>query len=121
MARAVGAAAPDNGRSPMLTLRRCLLACTLLLSGHSSASADQIIQLHEASQTKYRAGATSVQGVRPHFLQRGVNLDGTLRQPSAQGWALAANPFGEGWNSTAVLGALRLDTGTVSLTEVDMA
>src|SRR5579862_6228222 len=103
----------------MRITRRSVLASILSLFGAGAASADQILQLDNDSLTTYLAGATSAQGVQPSFLQRGVNIDGTLRLQSAQGWALAGNPFGEGWDNTAKLGSMRLDTGTISLTEVD--
>lgn len=63
-----------------------VLACLLA----TSALADQILEVNDASLTAYVPTSTSnVQDVRPLVDQRGVNLDGSLRAGAAHRMALA--------------------------------
>jgi hypothetical protein len=95
------------------------LAVAALASG---TWASQIIELHSDTLTSYLpTGNTAVQGIRPLHLQRGVNIDGSLRHPPSLAVALAGNPFGESFDSNNRLGDLRLDIGTYAPTEVDLA
>src|SRR5262245_33314919 len=55
---------------------------------------DAILEVHSASLTTYLpSAATAVQDIRPQVLQRGVNLEGSLRSGSSFPLQLAGNPF----------------------------
>ncbi len=92
-----------------------------LLAG--PASADQILETHNASLTSYvPTSKSSIQDVRALVDQRGVNLDGSLRAGSTHRMAMAGNPFGESWSRNQVLGGgVRLDTGTFLINDVDLS
>ncbi len=87
----------------------------------------QILEIYAASLTTYLPAAASlVQDVAPRAIQRGVNLDGTLREAPGIAVSLAGNPLeGEGsgnWNrNNRICGDVRLDTGTYSPFDIDIA
>jgi RHS repeat-associated protein len=87
----------------------------------SSGLASPILETHTDSLTTYLGAATSVQGVLPSYLQRGVFLDGSMRSTSPFGWSIAGNPFGEPISGSAKLGSISLATGTYEVTETDLA
>lgn len=109
-----------RSRLPFLTLL-VLIGLTVLSPGSLTARTTPILTIHNDSLTSYLGTTTSIQDVRPMFAQRGVNIDGSLRLPAGPPMALAGNPFGEPWNGNANLSGVRLDTGTVSITDIDMA
>jgi len=106
----------------------CILAAALLNISlvHSTATliaaGDEPLDIYNDSLTTYLVTtATTVQDVYPLAEQRGVNIDGSLRVGSAVPMSMAANPFGESWNSTQMLSSIRLDTGTYVINDVDLA
>ena len=88
----------------------------------STASADQFLEIHNASLTTYVPSAKSnIQDLRPQVEQRGVNLDGTLRAGSTHAMALAGNPAGSLWRGSQTLSGVRLDTGAFVINDIDMS
>lgn len=119
----------------------------------------QILEIYSASLTTYLPGAASlVQDVAPMAIQRGVNVDGSLREAPGVAVAIAGNPLeagcgadgpssgstcsngltqpascgecGDGLNGTGLIswnrnnricGDVRLDTGTYSPFDIDIA
>jgi hypothetical protein len=80
-----------------------------------------ILEVHSASLTSYLVtGVTNVQDIRPRVLQRGVNLDGSLRAAPTFPMAIAGNPFEVGFDGEPSPGVI-LATGTANLTEVDLS
>ena len=106
------------GQRRFTALASFIVGLSLLPTG---ALADQILETHAPSMTSYLPGFSNVQNVRPLAGQRGVNLDGSLRAAPLMPMALAGNPFGEPWDANARFGSIRLDTGTVDITDVDLA
>ncbi|MBY0311077.1 MAG: hypothetical protein K2W85_03315 [Phycisphaerales bacterium] len=101
-----------------------MASIALVVTARVAAQSDaaKVLDTSGASLTKVlMSDVTPIQVIRPQFTQRGVNIDGSLRAPSVQGWALAANPFPEPATGMAWLGDIRLDTGTYSPTEIDLA
>jgi RHS repeat-associated protein len=97
-----------------------LIVGALLLCG--VALADQVLDICTDSLISYLpTGKTKVNDCRPRAEQRGVGIDGTLRSPAAQPFALAGNPSEAVWGGTSVLDGVRLDSGTWSPTDVDLA
>src|SRR5690606_18715449 len=80
-------AGKELGMNPRPNVRSLSLLISLPALAAGSAFAD-LLTVHGGSLTQYRAGATGVQDVRPLAMQRGVNLDGTLREPAVQPWVL---------------------------------
>lgn len=81
-----------------------------------------ILEIDPSSLTSYLPSAASkIQGIRPQHLQRGVNIDGSPRAGAPLGWAIAGNPFGEGWSGNNRMGEVRLDLGTYAPTITDLA
>jgi RHS repeat-associated protein len=104
-------------RSPRTGLAGLLAAG--LIAGSASG---QILETYGRTLTAYSGdNAAQVADLWPRDLNRGVNLDGTMRMGAAQPWAFAGNPFGEGWDSKNRLQDVRLDTGTFSPTDIDIA
>jgi len=110
--------------------RPSLLACAIVLAslcgsvGSAGRAAAQAPLLHTTAASRHAftpAGPTAAQDVRPVPAQRGVFIDGTVRQPAAHGWAMSANPLGEPWNRNAMLGEVHLATGAYAPTQVDLA
>ncbi len=106
---------------------RPLLSAALALAGwvgvSAAASGQQILEVHGPTLevNKYTSGTNS-QGVRPTVQQRGVNLDGSMRAGSVQGWALAGNASDPGGSvGQTRLGEVSLATGTYAPFEVDLA
>ena len=99
----------------------------------------QILEIYDASLTTYLpAAATLVQDVAPLAVQRGVNLDGSLREQTGFAASIAGNPLEIGcasgggscgggggflsWNrNNRICGDVRLDTGTYSPFDIDIA
>jgi hypothetical protein len=92
-----------------------------LLAGAHPGAAQQILEVYDSDLTSYLGSSSAVQAIWPRHHNRGVNVDGTLREGSTQGWALAGNPFGEAWDAKNRLDSIRLDTGTYDPTEIDLA
>lgn len=82
---------------------------------------DPILEISEWTLTDYQAAATAGQGVLPGPEFRGVNIDGSLRAPSALGMHLAGNPFGSPASGTRSVGGVDLSSGAVTQHEVDLA
>lgn len=88
----------------------------------SLATTAPVLDIYGTTLTSYKpTTATSSNGLRPRFDQRGVDIDGTLRQTSPLGWAIAADPLGGGYSAGRTLGDVNLDTGSYQPTEVDLA
>ncbi len=96
-----------------------VLALAAIASG--IAFATQILETSASSLTSYLAGRTNVQDVRPLHRQRGVNLDGSLREGGALPLAIAGNPFERAWRGDAKNNGVSLDTGAWSPTEIDLS
>lgn len=106
--------------SRRFTLRSLVPAAGLLVC--SVVVGSPILENDSTTLTTYKPSAASkIQNVRPQVLQRGVNIDGSLRAGVPLGWSLAGNPFGEGWNGNARMGDVRLDLGAYAPTEIDLA
>ena len=83
---------------------------------------NQLLDIYGPSLTSYLpTSATPVQGVMLSQEQRGVNIDGSLRFGSTQGWTLNANPFSEPATPMMKMNDIRLDDGTYTPTEIDLA
>ena len=104
----------------------------------------QILEVYDDSLTTYLvASATNVQDVRPQAIQRGVHLDGGQREQAPQ-LITSGNPGDDGcgggdlcriaggdlpcfpqwlrWNgNNRICGDIRLDTGTYSPNDIDIA
>lgn len=102
-----------------------VVVAACVLAGTVGAQTQKILEINGDSLTSYKASSnpTPVQLMNPTHLNRGVNMDGSLRSGSLQGWTCAGNPFGDGvgWGPHNRLDTIRLDTGTYSPTEVDLA
>lgn len=107
-------------RSFFRRVSRAIAGAALLIVSATSA-ASVILEEHPDSLTKYLGAASSVQGVLPTYMQRGVYLDGSQRAASPFGWAIAGNPFGEPVSANGKLGSINLATGTYEVTETDLA
>ena len=62
-----------------------------------------------------------MQDARPLHSQRGVNLDGSLREGSTFPMAIAGNPYERAWRGEWKHNGIHLDTGTWSPTQVDLS
>lgn len=93
----------------------------MLCTAASLATETPILQTHDDALTSYLGAASAAQDVLPLAAQRGVNLDGSLRARGGPPMSLAGNPFGESWNGNMMLSGVRLDTGAISITDVDLA
>jgi len=91
-----------QGRSISLGAVAFLGSISLALAAGSAASS-QLLEVHDATLTDYKAAATNIQGVQPLVAQRGTNIEGSLRSPSTFKVALHANPFERIWRGTVVL------------------
>jgi hypothetical protein len=87
----------------------------------AAASSSSILSTHDGSLTSYLVGASTIQDVAPLPIQRGVNLDGSMRAGSTHPMHLAGNPFGSAWSANQTLNGIRTVTGTYSPTDVDIA
>jgi RHS repeat-associated protein len=96
-----------------------VLALAAIVSG--IAFATQVLEVSSTSLTSYLAGRTNVQDVRPLHRQRGVNLDGSLREGGAFPLAIAGNPFERAWRGDAKNNGIAPDTGAWSPTEIDLS
>ena len=106
--------------SPAMALA-AVMGAGMLASSPAQAQ-NQLLDIYGYSLTNYiPASATPVQGVLPSQEQRGVNIDGSLRYGSTQGWVLNANPFNEPATPKMKLNDIRLDNGTYAPTEIDLA
>ncbi|HRQ73937.1 MAG TPA: RHS repeat-associated core domain-containing protein [Phycisphaerales bacterium] len=99
-----------------------LIATLILATSLAPTAAGQVLLVDDDSLTEVLFDSpTRVQDVRPIHLQRGVGIDGTLCEEPLFGWAVAGNPWPEAWNGQNRFGVVRLDTGSYSITAVDMA
>ncbi|MCH8342427.1 MAG: RHS repeat-associated core domain-containing protein [Planctomycetes bacterium] len=99
-----------------------LAALLAMVAPQRPAWADPILEIYNDSLTTYLPTSKSnIQDIRALVDQRGVNIDGSLRTAAGPPMALAGNPFSEPWNESMILSGVRLDTGTVSITDVDLA
>lgn len=108
----------------LFTLRAVRFAASgLCLLGALGArsQAQQILETYADTLTTYKAAATSVQGVLPSHVQRGVGLDGSWRSSPGLPLAIAGNPFEDAWVGKDRHGDLNLATGAYSPSEVDLA
>ncbi len=87
----------------------------------ASASGSSILVVHDDTLTNYRAAATAVQDVSPLAIQRGVNIDGSIRAGSTHPMHLAGNPFGSPWSANQTLNGIRTVTGSYAPTDVDIS
>ncbi len=103
-----------------LPVQLAALACALAAPARALQS--QILEVSANSLTTYLPSATtSVQGIRPLAMQRGVGIDGTLRAAPSHRWALAGNPFESAWRGSLAESGVRLDVGAYSPMDVDIA
>lgn len=85
------------------------------------AASASILSVHDGSLTSYLAGPTGVQDVSPLPIQRGVNLDGSMRAGSTHPMHLAGNPFGSAWSANQTLNGIRTVTGAYAPTDIDIS
>ncbi|MCI0456510.1 MAG: RHS repeat protein, partial [Gemmataceae bacterium] len=109
-----------NRESSVMRLGLCA-ALLLAATAARRAVADQILEIHDDSLTTYQASTANGQNIRPLVDQRGVNIDGALRVGAGPPMSLSGNPFGESWDGNSLQSGMRLDTGTYSITDVDLA
>jgi YD repeat-containing protein len=100
---------------------RSLLVFALAALLSALAFATEILEVSDSSLTSYLAGRTNAQDVRPLHRQRGVNLDGSLREGGAFPLAIAGNPFERAWHGDMKNNGVSLDTGAWSPTEIDLS
>lgn len=98
-----------------------LLVVTAFYCSSIPAHAQQILEIDSTTLTTYQAEETHIQDVRPLAEQRGVRIEGSLRSPSTFRMAIQGNPFEQVWRGTEAINGLRLDTGTYSVTDVDIS
>lgn len=96
------------------------LACTTA-PAHAQVAAP-VLDIYGASLTSYNAASVApVQRLRPQFVQRGVDIDGTSRGLTPFGLALPADPIGGGSTAWRRLGDVDLVTGTYAPTDIDLS
>src|SRR5262245_27489979 len=92
---------------------RLILVVLAALAAPDRTAGQQILEIYGKSLTSYRPASSSAgQSIRPRADQKGVNLDGSVRAPSPNGWAIGGNPFGEGTVPGGRLGDVNLCSGT---------
>ena len=98
-----------------------ITAALLPLVAQPAAVADPILEIYDASLTKYKpSSATNEQGIQLLDEARGVHIDGALRVNGGVPMALAARSSGDPWNRNLMLSSVRLDLGTFVTTDVDL-
>src|SRR5947208_7153125 len=111
-------------RSLHPVLVRSALAIPVLLSAAASATTAPILDLYGPSLTYFKPDdmytPTPVQNMGPRYWQRGVDVDGTLRQPVPLGWSVAGDPLGGGYRSGARMGDIEVYDGVYTPTDVDL-
>lgn len=102
--------------------RALWLASFALAFPCASKSWAQLLDAYSGSVTTYLpSGSTAIQDIRPMPQQRGVNMEGTQRAGGPLPWALSGNPFENAWLGHQMQGSMRLDLGTYSPTDIDIA
>jgi hypothetical protein len=85
------------------------------------AETDPVNELWGEAMLTYKpATATAVQDVWPQATQRGVQLDGMMRSGAQLPFHIHANPFESAWRAPKV-GGIRLNAGTLDVSDVDIA
>ena len=70
----------------MRSIESAFLGCVVVALTSAVASADPLLEVHDASLTTYvPASVSPVQGVRPLVEQRGTGIDGMMRARSFSG------------------------------------
>jgi len=93
-----------------------------LLAGLPVTPVSQVLEIASDSLTTYRyASNTTIQGVRPQVLQRGVTIDGAMRSRPAYPMAMAGNPFENAWSGRENYGGIRIDLGAFAPQDIDIA
>lgn len=106
----------------MRSIGFAFLGCAVIALTSRTASADPLLEVHDASLTTYvPASVSPVQGVRPLVEQRGTGIDGMVRARSLSGLTLHANPFESTWTNTASVSGVRVASGTFAIEDVDLA
>ena len=99
-----------------------LLSLAVLAATASEAHAQQLLEVDSDCLTTYLpSGNSLLQGVRPLHLQRGVNIDGSLRSRPGFPMRLNGNPFENAWVGQQYQGDLRIDVGAYAPTDIDIA
>jgi YD repeat-containing protein len=99
-----------------------LFVSAVLVATAKEAVAQQILEIYNDSLTTYLpSGNSTQQGVRPLHLQRGVNIDGSLRSRPGFPMRLNGNPFENAWVGQQYQGDLRIDVGAYAPTDIDIA
>jgi hypothetical protein len=102
--------------------RFALLALAALALFAGNAAAQQIVEVYNDALTTYLSSGNSLlQGVRPLHLQRGVNIDGSMRSRPGFPMRLNGNPFENAWVGQQYQGDLRIDVGAYAPTDIDIA
>jgi hypothetical protein len=82
----------------------------------------QVLESASDPMTTYKpTGNTTIQGVRPRVLQRGVTLDGVMRSQPGFPMVCSGNPFENAWPGRESYAGIRIDTGSYSPLDVDIA
>jgi RHS repeat-associated protein len=97
------------------------LIVAAVTAGEGLAQSQPLLQRDWTTSASYLVDPTTIQGVGPNVLNRGVNPDGTIRETPFFSWQIAANPFSEEWDSNDKLSSVRLDTGSLSIGRVDLS
>ena len=97
------------------------IAGGFLAANNAHAQTPQpILEIDGYTLEQYRVSASGAQDIEPFSAQRGVGLDGSLRNPAPFGWVVNANPFAHEWNEQAWYHDVMLHTGRYSPTKIDM-
>ncbi len=84
--------------------------------------AQNILEVYDATLTSYKPTSTSkVNDLRPLHVQRGVNIDGSLRAASAFRMAIQANPYENAFTGGQMDGGVRQDIGAYAPLDIDIA
>ncbi|MBI5283450.1 MAG: RHS repeat protein, partial [Chloroflexi bacterium] len=105
---------PGSLVSSRLVLVPALLAAT--------AGAQNMLEVYDTTLTTYQPTVTSkVNDLRPLHVQRGVNIDGSLRAAPAFRMATQANPYENAFTGGQMDGGVRQDIGAYAPLDVDIA
>jgi YD repeat-containing protein len=101
-------------------------ALGLMVAGGTTTARGQVtapvFDHYGSTLTSYIAsGKSPVQNLRPHWVQRGVDYDGTPRGITPFGMSLAADSLGGGSTAWRRLGDIDLVTGTYSPQDIDLS
>src|SRR5215468_9118081 len=101
---------------------RVVAVVSVVVALSAGTARGQILENYSTSLTTYKpSGNTTIQGVRPLVVQRGVTIDGVVRSAPGFSMALGGNPYESAWTGREFMKPMRLDTGTYTPLDVDIA